>query len=371
MPAPANLVHQTSNSTGAGNFTLSAVNGKQSFATAFGTGASPDVFDYFISNQAAAEWERGTGHMSDATTLVRDTIRESSSGGSAVDFSSGTKDVTCDVPAATQYEPRAAESDVASSATADIGAAATEKVRITGTTTITSFGSAAAGTYREGRFAAALTLTHNATSLILPGGASITTAANDRFGAYALGSGNWLVLWYARASGEAVWPPSLFKNLSADATGQNVNTAQPWFPSAGAVTLKANTAYRFEGYLRLSRSAGTTSHTTGISFGGTAAIGSLFARAFCKTGDTAGNAADNAALLDSAASTVVKAASTSSSEQTGIFVTGTLRTGAAGTLIPRFQYSAAPGGAPTVKTNSFFELTEIGSDTIVSTGTWS
>lgn len=102
MPAPANLVHQQSTTTGTGNFTLSAVNGKQSFATAFGTGASTDVFDYFISNQSASEWERGTGHMSDATTLVRDTVIESTNSNAAVNFSSGTKDVANDIPAAKQ-----------------------------------------------------------------------------------------------------------------------------------------------------------------------------------------------------------------------------------------------------------------------------
>ena len=102
MPAPANLVHQTSTTTGTGNFTLSTVNGKQSFDTAFGHAATTNVFDYFISNQAAAEWERGTGHMSDATTLVRDTVLEGTNGTSPVSFSAGLKDICNDIPAAKQ-----------------------------------------------------------------------------------------------------------------------------------------------------------------------------------------------------------------------------------------------------------------------------
>jgi hypothetical protein len=40
--------------------------------------------------------------------------------------------------------------------------------------------------------------------LIIPGGASITTAAGDRFGAYSLGTGNWVVTWYTKANGTAV-----------------------------------------------------------------------------------------------------------------------------------------------------------------------
>lgn len=101
-----------------------------------------------------------------------------------------------------------AEVTVASATTTDIGAAASVNVSISGTTTITGLGTVAAGTYRQGRFTGALTLTHNATSLIIPGGVSITTAAGDRFGAYSLGSGNWVVLWYVKASGQEIWIPT-------------------------------------------------------------------------------------------------------------------------------------------------------------------
>jgi len=101
MPTPSDLVHQTTTGTGTGNLTLVAVNGKRSFNTAFGTGGT-NVFDYFVSNRDAAEWERGTGHLSDATTLVRDTVLASSNAGSAVNFSAGTKDITNDIPASEQ-----------------------------------------------------------------------------------------------------------------------------------------------------------------------------------------------------------------------------------------------------------------------------
>ena len=92
-----------------------------------------------------------------------------------------------------------AEVDLASAGTTDIGAVASNNVRITGTTTITSFGTAASGVTRQLRFAAALTLTYNATSLILPGAANIITAAGDTATAVSLGSGNWVVTDYMRA----------------------------------------------------------------------------------------------------------------------------------------------------------------------------
>jgi hypothetical protein len=91
-------------------------------------------------------------------------------------------------------------SSIASATTTNLGSTSSVNVTITGTTTITSFGTVTAGTYRQGTFSGALTLTYNATSLILPGGATITTAAGDSFGAISLGLGNWQVLWYQRAA---------------------------------------------------------------------------------------------------------------------------------------------------------------------------
>jgi hypothetical protein len=102
MASIGDLVHQTSSSTGTGNLTLASVNGKRTFASVFGTGAPTDVFYYYVSNRNAAEWEWGTGHMSDSTTLVRDTIITSSNSNSAVSFSAGTLDVVNDLPAAVQ-----------------------------------------------------------------------------------------------------------------------------------------------------------------------------------------------------------------------------------------------------------------------------
>jgi hypothetical protein len=94
--------------------------------------------------------------------------------------------------------------DIASATTTDIGAATGEFVDVTGTTTITGLGTIAAGIERTVRFTGALTLTHNGTSLLLPGAANITTAANDRALFRSLGSGNWLCIAYVRADGSPV-----------------------------------------------------------------------------------------------------------------------------------------------------------------------
>ncbi|HEY1035020.1 MAG TPA: hypothetical protein VGE09_08565 [Pseudoxanthomonas sp.] len=91
--------------------------------------------------------------------------------------------------------------DVASAATCNIGAAASNYVRITGTTGITAFDTVASGIRRSVVFDDALTITHNGTSLILKGGANITTVAGDTAEFVSEGSGNWRCLDYRRATG--------------------------------------------------------------------------------------------------------------------------------------------------------------------------
>lgn len=93
---------------------------------------------------------------------------------------------------------------LASASTTDIGSAAGNYVTVSGTTTITALGTAQAGTERVVRFSGALTLTHNATSLILPSGANIITAAGDAATFRSEGSGNWRCVSYMRASGQAL-----------------------------------------------------------------------------------------------------------------------------------------------------------------------
>lgn len=93
---------------------------------------------------------------------------------------------------------------LASAATADLGAQSANTISVTGTTTITALGTIASGALRRVAFTGALTLTHNATSLILPTGANITTAAGDVAEFVSLGAGNWRCTGYQRASGAAL-----------------------------------------------------------------------------------------------------------------------------------------------------------------------
>jgi hypothetical protein len=98
--------------------------------------------------------------------------------------------------------------DMASAATLNLANATGVVVNVTGTTTITALGTVSSGAIRTLIFAGALTLTHNVTSLILPGAANITTAANDTATFRSKGGGNWICVDYKKANGQSVVYPA-------------------------------------------------------------------------------------------------------------------------------------------------------------------
>lgn len=116
--------------------------------------------------------------------------------------------------------PNYQETALASAATVDIGAAPTVRVSISGTTTITSLG-AVANAFKIVRFLGALTLTHNATSLALPGSANIATAANDVAEFSSDASGNWRCIAYTRANQPPVTADGKFTLNRASASAES------------------------------------------------------------------------------------------------------------------------------------------------------
>ena len=91
-------VKETTTTTGTGAVSLGgAVTGFETFAA--GIGNSNTTY-YCIAHQDQAEFEVGLGTLDgDSSDLTRTTVISSSNSDSAVDFSSGTKDVFCTIPA--------------------------------------------------------------------------------------------------------------------------------------------------------------------------------------------------------------------------------------------------------------------------------
>ena len=108
-------VKETTTSTGTGTINLAgAETGFETFVA--GVGNSNTCY-YCIAHQSADEFEVGIGTVTDASpdTLSRTTIISSSNSDSAVDFSAGTKDVFCTLPAskAVFFDESSGSSDVA------------------------------------------------------------------------------------------------------------------------------------------------------------------------------------------------------------------------------------------------------------------
>jgi hypothetical protein len=96
----ADRVKETSTTTGTGNLTLAgAAAGFLAFSAVC---ANNDTTFYCIQAQTPGEWEVGLGTWQTGGTLVRTSVIASSNAGSAVNLSSGTKDVFITSPAVAQ-----------------------------------------------------------------------------------------------------------------------------------------------------------------------------------------------------------------------------------------------------------------------------
>lgn len=114
-------------------------------------------------------------------------------------------------------------STIASAATTDIALSDAERVQVTGTTGITSFGSSGvAGLVREVHFAGALTISNSA-NIILPNATNITTAAGDVAVLRYEGSGVWRLVSFSRQT--AVIATETVTALSISAGAVTINLA--------------------------------------------------------------------------------------------------------------------------------------------------
>ena len=126
--------------------------------------------------------------------------------------------------------------DIASASTLSLPAAGGGVFNVTGTTGVSGISSAQGGRCVKLRFAAALILTHNGTSLILPGAANITTVAGDvaefinEAAADAPGS-NWRCFNYVRSTGS----PLNMTDFTAVQATMETGTSTSLFPTVGVI----------------------------------------------------------------------------------------------------------------------------------------
>jgi hypothetical protein len=167
---------------------------------------------------------------SDTGNSVRDVI---------LGIASDTAGLFSDLSEGAGLDLRASETVLASQATVDLGTIATLKAAISGSASISSFGTIP-NVVRRLRFTGGATLVHNATSLILPTGANIVTQGGDTAWAFSDASGNWSVGPYQRASGYPLLTPQV---VSGNSGTSSIPAGSTRYFTGGIVGAAASLVY--------------------------------------------------------------------------------------------------------------------------------
>ena len=161
-----------------------------------------------------------------------------------------------------------------------------------------------------------------------------------------------------------------YYRLDSGLAGANATGAQNIF--GVGVTLVGSTVYEFEMIIALSKTAGATSHTFALGFGGTATVNNI-GYEFVLINNTSFNPINNGGqgFIQTAASSVVTGAIASANQYISAIIKGTVSINASGTFIPQYTLSAAPGGAYTTQAGSYIKISPISaSGANTNIGTW-
>lgn len=178
---------------------------------------------------------------------------------------------------------------------------------VTGTTTITAIsGSASPATLV---FDGALTLTHNGTSLILPGGANIATAAGDVAVFVNDGGSNWRCVSYIKAAGLGLNNPEVLALFNASGSAP-VYAPRAWvnFNGTGTVAIRAS------GNVSSITDNGTGDYTVNFT---TAMADANYSASVTAQTSTGGGVYDNAGIKEGVAPTA-SALRVTTSNNTGV-----------------------------------------------------
>ena len=168
-------------------------------------------------------------------------------------------------------------------------------------------------------------------------------------------------------------PTQQYYRLDSAVVGSNVATAQSIF--GVGVTLSASTVYEFEFFAIFTKSAGTTSHSFQLGFGGTATINNIGYTAIAaydsgtiprQNTTTAFGFVSNTTTATTSVNAITSAATFNS--QT---LKGTVSINAGGTFIPQYTLSAAPGGAYSTAIGSYIKIYPLGASGAANNiGSW-
>lgn len=186
---------------------------------------------------------------------------------------------------------------------------------------------------------------------------------------------SWIELFSNSSSTAYVGPAQeLYYVLQNGSAGFNSTGVQGIFGTNNdgrgiGVRVTDETMYQFELGVTLIKTAGTTSHTISTAFSGTANLNFIYYQVHRSDGNGGMNIISNvygSVAVNTAAATVTTGALTAATQYYNILLKGVVSVRTAGTLIPQYSLSAAPGGIYTTQPGSYFTLISIPA----SQGTW-
>jgi hypothetical protein len=170
-------------------------------------------------------------------------------------------------------------------------------------------------------------------------------------------------------------PTEQYYRLNSNFVGSNATGAQSLF--GVGVTLDSSTQYEFEYLAFMTKTAGATSNTLSLLFGGTASLNFISYTAFLQGAATALPIATAVTTWQTqgasnlATAFQVRAATTTAIRSEVILVKGVVSINTSGTFIPQYQLSAAPGGAYSTLAGSYIKIRPLGAAGVaVSVGSW-
>jgi len=166
-------------------------------------------------------------------------------------------------------------------------------------------------------------------------------------------------------------PTQQYYRLNTAYVGTQLTTAQNFF--GVSATLSASTVYEFEVLAAISKSAGTTSHTVAINFGGTATVNNINFTVDAQFSNSAFVApvTRGELFVQNTTPTNPITASASAAQFFIYLIKGTVSINAGGTFTPQYTLSADPGGAYSTSIGCYIRINPLSaSGANTSVGTW-
>lgn len=161
---------------------------------------------------------------------------------------------------------------------------------------------------------------------------------------------------------------NIYYVLGSDDAGSDLNTVQSIF--GVAVNLAANTVYEFEASFALKKTGGTNPHSLGLGFSGSIGVNHILYHVTHTSSALNSSSTPTSIMINTVSNTTVS--SNTNVDNHNVFMKGMISVGSAGSFVPQYRLSDAPGAAFSTLAGSYFKMEPVGSsNTNINVGSWS